>query len=57
MADNPSMASLQEFADKMTRDAMESMQQSALAPNLAAAPKETVPVALGPEETTGPKSP
>jgi uncharacterized membrane protein YqiK len=30
MTDNPSMASLREFVDRMTRDAMESMQQASM---------------------------
>src|SRR5262249_3716254 len=37
LADNAGMASLQEFADRMTREAMESMQQATLAPASAKA--------------------
>jgi uncharacterized membrane protein YqiK len=38
LADTGGMASFQEFADKMTRDAMESVQQANAAPEGAAAP-------------------
>jgi uncharacterized membrane protein YqiK len=51
MADTGAMAGLQEFADRMTREAMESMQQSALAGGLPKA--EVVPPAnVVLEETT-----
>jgi uncharacterized membrane protein YqiK len=43
LADNAGMASLQEFADRMTREAMQSMQQAAAA--AAAPPAPTTPAA------------
>jgi uncharacterized membrane protein YqiK len=49
LSDSAGMAGLQEFADRMTREAMESMQQSALNP---AAPAGEVPVAIMEPEKT-----
>jgi uncharacterized membrane protein YqiK len=51
-ADTQGMASLQEFADRMTREAMESMQQSALnAAAPVAVPAAAAPEALEPRRT------
>jgi hypothetical protein len=52
MGDTSGMAGLQEFADRMTKEAMESMKQSALNPIPAANPSAgQVGVFVGPEKT------